>query len=206
VKTSLLLLVLGACAAPVQPAPAHYPSLPKSVDAALAAPSFAPSALLTALPVVCGPSERGVANGLDDDCNGSIDDGLFGPGSPSEADAQDAALVLSLSYPQTDELTLGLRRDDKTLVDITPTDCTPERAFCTRRLPTRDLPRGHHTLVALPSDARAAAAPAPSLVVSTQSHGNITTYVAAVATGRGEQVLGQLDLSPLAGPTARFDP
>ena len=184
----------GACRPQPAPASVRYPALAKALPESPATASvFEPAATLSLLTLSCRPHELPEANALDDDCNQRIDDGLAGPGAPAIGEAEGDAVLLSLAYPQTAALKLGLRSNGDTTVDLTPSDCGSERAFCTVRFAVRQLAPGRHTLVAN-SAALAAGAEPPSVVVSVQSRGRVTTYLAPVPPGVQEQPLGQLAL------------
>ena len=187
---------LGACRPQPAPAAVRYPALANAPPTSPVARSvFEPAATLTALTLACRAHELPEANALDDDCNQRIDDGLTGPGAPAASEAEGDAVLLALAYPQTAALKLGLRSDASldTVIDLTPTDCGSERAFCTVRFAVRQLAPGRHTLIAN-SAALAAGTQPPSVVVSVQSRGRVTTYLAPVPPGVQEQPLGQLAL------------
>ncbi|MDB4974259.1 MAG: hypothetical protein JWN48_2600 [Myxococcaceae bacterium] len=190
-----LLACLAACATGPQPEAAHYPTLPVQHGAAAGEPAFEPAGSLRQLPLACRGLELAVANAIDDDCNGSVDDALPGAdaprSTPSDGGLPDDALVLVLSVPQNAPLRLALRAADKSRLDLTPPDCTPDRAFCTHRIPAAQLSRGHSTLLVDSSALEPSASP-PSLVVSVQLHGKVTTYVAPVPRATDEQALGEL--------------
>ena len=202
ILSSALCALAAGCGSTQQPRAARYPALPLAAAATPHAPAFEPSAALLSLPLACRAAELPEANALDDDCNERIDDGLGSDTAPG-ADAAQETLVLALAYPRNAPLKLGLRRDEKTLVDLTPSDCGPERSFCTLRVAVRQLAPGRHALVvssaatSAPDSAPAASPAAPlaaSVVVSVQSHGKVTTYLAPVPVSATEQVLGQLEL------------
>jgi hypothetical protein len=196
-----LYTVLASCASAPQPRAARYPALAPAAAATPHDPAFEPAATLVSVPLPCRAAELAEPNALDDDCNQRIDDGL--DDATPAGDAERDTLVLALAYPQNAPLKLGLRRDAHTLVDLTPSDCGPERSFCTLRVAVRQLSPGRHALVVSAASASAAesapgAAPATaisaSVVVSIQSHGKVTTYLAPVSASATEQVLGQLEL------------
>ena len=153
---------------------------------------FEPAATLTPLTLSCRAHELPEPNALDDDCNQRIDDGLASS-SAADTEPDGDAVLLALAYPQTAALKLGLRSDGNPSLDLTPTDCGSERAFCTVRFAVRQLAPGRHTLVANSTSIAAGTQP-PSVVVSVQSRGRVTTYLAPVPPGVQEQPLGQLAL------------
>ncbi|MDB4985106.1 MAG: hypothetical protein JWN04_284 [Myxococcaceae bacterium] len=191
--STLLALASAACASRPEPGAARYPALPSASRADAGEPVFEPAAQLVALALACRSAELPGANALDDDCNGRIDDGLGDAGTTTDTASPDDALVLALSVPQTAALKLGLRSGTGAPLDLTPVDCSTESAFCTRRLSAAELPHGASRL-SVDGSALDAAVPPPSVVLSVQSHGKVTTYVAPAAVGAQEQLLLKLFL------------
>lgn len=173
---------LTACAPRISSEPLRYPALPPAPSASSGPAAFVPAASLTALQLACRPEELPQANALDDDCNGQVDD------APT-----DDPLSLAIAYPRASTIVLSLRTETNTQVVLAPTPCDAQASFCTVRLPSAGLSRGRLALLARWTDADAMAA-APSVVVSVQSRGKVTAYLAKLGASAEEQALGELAL------------
>jgi hypothetical protein len=186
VKASLLALLTCATCAACAPHPVgeplRYPALPSAPSASTEQPAFDPAPGLARSPLSCRDTELPLPNALDDDCNGQVD------GAPA-----DEPLLLVLAYPQAAAIALFSRGDDEKEQALTAADCNAESAYCTVQLATSKLTRGRHALLARRADGDTSSQPT-SVVVSIQSRGKVTTYLARLEAGSAELPLGQLAL------------
>lgn len=176
-------LLLVSCATP-KTEPLRYPALPPAPSASSEADAFDPSAALTPLHSACRAAELPQPNALDDDCDGSID-----------AFAKDLPLLIALAFPRATagDLALALRSEANVELPLAVTDCGEAKAVCTVYVDAETLTRGRHALLARHSDPNAHSATL-ALVVSAQSRGKVTTYLATLAADVGEQSLGSVAL------------
>ncbi len=197
----LSILAATGCARSVPiPMPRHYPALPPGPSASSAPAAFEPAPELTPLSWACRAAEPSPANALDDDCDGHVD-GL----------ADEGALLLAVAYPVGAKPELALRRADAAPIQVSPPPCDERNAFCTFALNTRLLARGRHALLARASAdgallARVSADGAAHsgdpggastgfpLVVSAQSRGKVSTYLATIELAPDAHMLGEVAL------------
>lgn len=190
--TLTLAMTMVACAsthAPTKAGPAgteplRYPALPAAPSGTTQVAAFDPSAKLTTLTLACRAEELPQANAIDDDCNGQVDD----------APASDP-LAISVAYPRAAAVALALTTPEQRL-ELTASPCDDSQSFCTLRIQTDKLARGRHALVvsAAPASAEGTHMPPPSVVVSVQSRGKVTTYLARLDDRSVELTLGELAL------------
>jgi hypothetical protein len=164
----------SGCATSAPPAPQHYPKLPSKAGAD--GPAFAPDAALTPLALTCNAAEPTLANALDDDCDGKLD------GQPGEQ--------LALAYPRASQLALALIDAGGTEHALAPATCDQPASFCAARVALAEVAPGTYALTAKRADG--ATAEASSVLVSVQSQGKVTAYLASLAADQPERVLGQL--------------
>jgi hypothetical protein len=178
------LVLLSACASTATEAgtePLRYPALPAAASGSTQVAGFDPAPGLSALTLACRAAELPLANALDDDCNGQLDDA---PATTS--------LLLAIGYPRAAGVTFALRGPGQQ-VELAASACDDSQAYCTLQLATDKLAHGRHALVVHPRPEEAATSPA-SVVVSVQSRGKVTTYLARLDETTTERTLGELAL------------
>ena len=200
--TITLAVTLAACASthtstasPPGTEPLRYPALPAAPSGSTQVAAFDPSPSLTTLTLACRAEELPLANAIDDDCNGQVDD----------APTTDP-LLIAVAYPRAAAVALALETPQQQL-ELTTSSCDDSQSFCTLRIDTNRLARGRHALVVHASpasveardsahepSAQGAHIPPPSVVVSVQSRGKVTTYLARLDNRTVDQTLGELAL------------
>jgi hypothetical protein len=179
-STLLVLSACGSTATQVGTEPLRYPALPTAPSGSTQLAAFDPAPGLGALTLACRAAELPVANALDDDCNGQVDDA---PSSDS--------LLIAIAYPSAAHVPLALRSAAQQ-IELMASACDDSQAYCTLQLSSEKLARGRHTLLVR---ARGEGAPSPaSVVVSVQSRGKVTTYLARLDDTTSEHTLGELAL------------
>ena len=160
-------LFVGACAPEAVPAaPPKYPALPKPAEASS---QFVPDASLTAAELACGPSEL-PENGLDDDCDGTID--------RANAGAIELTITTSQRTESTGEVRLGLTAEAGGAVPEQAAQHSTSRgpAVSVNRLDLSALPRGRYRVTASRLGAEPGAAEL-SLAVSLATKGSSHAYL-----------------------------
>ncbi|HEX5660278.1 MAG TPA: hypothetical protein VFX59_23950 [Polyangiales bacterium] len=177
------ILLVASCA--TKPAePLRYTALPPAPSASSQADAFDPSPALTSMSSACRSAELPQPNALDDDCDGSID-----------SFAKDLPLLIALAFPRVlaQDIALAVRSESNVEVPLVVSDCGEERSVCTVYIDAKNLARGRHALLARHTD-QGAQKGTHALVVSTQTPGKVTTYLATLAADVTEQALGALAL------------
>jgi hypothetical protein len=177
------ILLLASCATK-PPEPLRYGALPPATSASSSSDAFDPSPMLTPISSACRPAELPVPNAMDDDCDGSIDS--FDKGLP---------LLVALAFPRVlaKNLALALRSDTSVEVPLVASDCGEERAVCTVYVDAKTLARGRHALLVRHTDENPQRG-THALVVSVQSPGKVSTYLATLSADVTEQSLGAVAL------------
>ncbi len=177
------LLLVASCATKPQQ-PLRYPALPPAPSASSQSDAFDPAPDLTSMNGGCRSAELPQPNALDDDCDGSID-----------SFDKDLPLLLALAFPRVlaPDIALAMRSDSQVEVPLVASDCGEERSVCTVYIDGKNLTRGRHTLLARHID-NGKPKVSHALVVSAQSHGKVTTYLATLSADVTEQSLGSVAL------------
>jgi hypothetical protein len=179
-----MLFMLGACASTATQAgtePLRYPVLPAAPSGSTQIAAFDPASGLSTLTLACRAAELPLANALDDDCNGQVDDA-----APSES------LLLAIGYPHGANVALALRTASQQL-ELAASACDDTQSYCTLQLSTDKLARGRHALIVRARPEGSSTTPG-SVVVSVQSRGKVTTYLARLDGTTAEIALGELAL------------
>jgi hypothetical protein len=116
-------------------------------------------------------------------------------------------LLIALAFPRVlaEDIALAVRSEGAVELPLVVNDCGEERSVCTVYLDTKNLARGRHALLARNvSLARGETArfdtdhgahqSTHALVVSVQSRGKVSTYLATLAADVSEQSLGAVAL------------
>lgn len=176
-------LFVGACAPEAAPAaPPKYPALPKP---AAASSQFVPDASLTVAQLACGSSEI-PENGLDDDCDGTIDS--------AKAGAIELTITTVQRTESAGEVRLELTAESGGAVPEQAAQRSTSRgpAVHVSRLDLSPLPRGRYRLTASRQGAEPGAAEL-SLAVSLATRGTSHAYL--VRLGAAEtRTLGLIEV------------
>jgi hypothetical protein len=184
VRSILPAFVLIASCATKPSEPLRYPALPPAPSASSQSDAFDPSSALTPLSGACRSAELPAPNALDDDCDGRVD-----------SFDKELPLLIALAFPRVlaQDIALAVRSESAVEVPLVANDCGEERAVCTVYVDTKNLARGRHVLLARHSE-QGAHQGTHALVVSAQSPGKVTTYLATMAADVSEQTLGAIAL------------
>jgi len=130
---------VGACATTPVPAAPEYPKLEVKTTTQLTL-SMANAA--TKLSIPCSATEPELDNGLDDNCDGQIDQG-------SETQAQ--ALRVALAHPNDVDVQLVLSRGAPTFAAVAKAEeqrvCDGSAAFATQRMEVNQLDQGTYQVL-----------------------------------------------------------
>lgn len=189
-----LLAACGACSpcsmgAPPK-GPSQYAALPPVALAEQAAFEAAPGLFRIEAP--CGAEESPEENGLDDDCNGLIDERTpaYNSGT-AEPTTHNSVVSVVIAYPRAASGTARIEIDTSASPEDTPSQTdSAGPTVQVRRLDLPALPKGHYPL-RLSWQAADPGAPELSLSVSLATAGASQTYLVRLAAGES-RTLGEI--------------
>jgi hypothetical protein len=168
---ALLALLLGCAPAAASREPPRYAPLPAAPTQS--GPSFTPAAALVPIALACRGDESELANALDDDCDGKVDDRH----TPS-------ALTVALAHPRSATLRFALQSDDGSNTAL-PSPCEGDGPYCVLYVSVEALPKGGTLTVQAQQGAPA------SVLVSASAGARAHTYLLRI-DAEAAQPIGRL--------------